>query len=614
MISSPLGIRLYLVALTQMVCGWTDQDVWVGQIDGGLEEAEQLAARYGFEIVSQLDPSEETYVLKRSFSPLRRDENDLGNEEGVSWIEKQIPLKRSKRQMFSWLDSHYSKEFNDALWNRQWYMQDYRPRKDMPVMDMNMVPCYREGITGKGVHVAVVDDGLEKDHADIQKNYDPEISFNYVKNQQDPTPDDADSSHGTQCAGVIAMVANNSLCGVGVAYDARIGGVLLLDGDVSDLQEGQALSHGLDKVDIYSCSWGPEDNGETMEGPKRQGQAALFKGISTGRGGKGAIYVFAGGNGKMKGDSCGADGFVNSLFTIAIASASQDGRAVYYSERCSAIMATAYSSGNVRAEKVASTGLKNTCTTDFVGTSAATPLAAGVIALALQANPQLTWRDVQHLIVWTSEVTPLRYNKDWTLNGRHFWVSPDFGFGLLNAHAFVSAARTFKTVPQLYSCRVRVSLVGNTTLSKGSPVNVKFATTGCSGSKAEVRYLEHVQVTALVPCTQRGALHITLTSPSGTRSILLEERPRDRSHKGSLVKFDWTMDSVQFWGEDPRGVWTFTVTAKDLKEDFDDADGFSEIFAGHIERVRVVMFGTQEMPQHYKGGDRKYVTRDGWGH
>ncbi|BES94802.1 proprotein convertase subtilisin kexin type [Nesidiocoris tenuis] len=589
-------------------------NIWVATVDGGPDVAKKIAEKHRFEYVGQVEFDDSLYVFRKNTSKLlRKDVENFENEALVSWIEYQEPKAKSIRgvypSMYSWMESKYRLEFNDALWYKQWYLQDYRPDVKKFVLDMNVVPCYREGITGKGVRVTVVDDGVEKDHADLRNNFDPQISFDYVMNRTDPTPPRSSASHGTQCAGVIAMVANNSLCGVGIAFNAQIGGVRLLDGGPSDLLDGQALSHRPEKVDIYSCSWGPPDDGETMEGPGRVARRAMLNGILKGRDGKGSIYVFAGGNAKMKGDNCGADGYVNSMFTIAIASAMQEGRPTFYSERCSAIMATAYSSGSIRAEQVASTGLRSTCTTEFGGTSAATPLASGVIALALQANPELTWRDVQHLIVWTSEVAPLGRNPGWIRNGKQFWVSPDFGFGLLNAHSLVTAARNFKTVPKIGVCKVKVQLLGNTTLTSRGTLDIKFATTGCKGSRSEVRFLEHVQVAALIPCSQRGALRLTLTSPSGTRSTLLEERSSDRANDGALVKNDWTMDSVHFWGEDPTGIWTFTVEVKDA-DDSDIGDGgYVEIFTGLIRRLRVDLYGTKEAPEHYRNTSSRPYSR-----
>lgn len=48
--------------------------------------------------------------------------------------------------------------------------------------------------------------------------------------------------HGTRCAGEVAAMANNNVCGVGIAYDSKIGGVRMLDGDVTDAVEARSLS------------------------------------------------------------------------------------------------------------------------------------------------------------------------------------------------------------------------------------------------------------------------------------------------------------------------------------------------------------------------------------
>lgn len=62
-----------------------------------------------------------------------------------------------------------------------------------------------------------------------------------------------------------------------------------------------------------------------------------------GRNGLGAIYTWAGGNGGHYGDSCAADGYVSSIYTIAVGSVDQNGMQAFYDENCSAKMATAYS-------------------------------------------------------------------------------------------------------------------------------------------------------------------------------------------------------------------------------------------------------------------------------
>ncbi|VDL92084.1 unnamed protein product [Schistocephalus solidus] len=85
--------------------------------------------------------------------------------------------------------------------------------------------------------------------------------------------------HGTRCAGEVAAVANNSICGMGIAYKAHIGGVRMLDGDVTDAMESRSLSHQMQYIDVYSASWGPEDDGRTVDGPGRLARLAFRDGI-----------------------------------------------------------------------------------------------------------------------------------------------------------------------------------------------------------------------------------------------------------------------------------------------------------------------------------------------
>jgi len=95
-------------------------------------------------------------------------------------------------------------------------------------------------------------------------NYDPLASTDINGNDNDPMPqDNGDNKHGTRCAGEVAAVANNGYCGVGIAFNASIGGVRMLDGIVNDAVEARALSLNPNHIDIYSASWGPEDDGKT---------------------------------------------------------------------------------------------------------------------------------------------------------------------------------------------------------------------------------------------------------------------------------------------------------------------------------------------------------------
>jgi len=93
-------------------------------------------------------------------------------------------------------------------------------------------------------------------------------------------PVKANPIHGTYCAAIIAAQANNSICGVGVAFNSKVGGVrLLVKRKVLDVLEAKALTHQLDRVDIYSASWGPPDDGKHLGGPGKFASQALIRGV-----------------------------------------------------------------------------------------------------------------------------------------------------------------------------------------------------------------------------------------------------------------------------------------------------------------------------------------------
>lgn len=106
---------------------------------------------------------------------------------------------------------------------------------------------------------------------------DPQASYDINGNDPDPMPrDNGDNKHGTRCAGEVAAIAFNDVCGVGVAYKSKIGGVRMLDGTVNDAVEAKALGLNPDHIDIYSASWGPEDDGSTVDGPGKHLKCTCF--------------------------------------------------------------------------------------------------------------------------------------------------------------------------------------------------------------------------------------------------------------------------------------------------------------------------------------------------
>jgi len=473
------------------------------------------------------------------------------------------------------VDEETLARFSDKEWSRQWYLNRGGG------LDMNVEEAWDLGYTGKGVTVTILDDGVEWKHPDLMGNYAGEASFDINGNDRDPFPryDLFDTNkHGTRCAGQVAAMANNSMCAVGIAFNAGIGGVRMLDGTITDAVEARSLSLNTQFIDIYSASWGPDDDGRTVDGPGPLTRRALEEGVRRGRQGLGSVFVWASGNGGKFQDNCNCDGYATSIYTLSVSSASENGFIPWYSEQCSSTLATTYSSGSSRQgeRKVVTTDLHGRCTTSHTGTSASSPMAAGIIALVLEANPKLTWRDIQHLTVRTARQANLKAN-DWNVNGAGYNVSHAFGFGLMDAGAMVKLASTWTTAPEQKVCEA--TWKGEATIPANDDVDILLPVGEQCGN---VQILEHVHVVVSIKsATRRGSFSILLESPSGTVSKLLAPRPIDNSVGGFDGFRIWPLMSTHHWGESPFGNWTLIIR--------NGGDRFSL-----LDEWKLILYGTSQ--------------------
>lgn len=540
---------------------------WAVHIAGGEQEADRIAEKHGF--VNQGKVFGDYYhfrhhaVEKRSLSEHKVTHERLQTEPQVMWAEQQVVKRRKKRDIYS--------DPIDPKFAQQWYLYNGEHR------DLNVKEAWKQGYTGQGVVVSILDDGIEKNHPDLIQNYDPDASYDVNDGDPDPQPRYTqlnDNRHGTRCAGEVAAVANNDICGVGVAYNAKIGGVRMLDGEVTDVVEAQSLSLNPQHIDVYSASWGPEDDGKTVDGPAKMAKEAFLRGVTEGRGGRGSIFVWASGNGGREKDSCNCDGYTNSIYTLSISSSTQNGNVPWYSEACSSTLATTYSSGGLTEKQIITTDLRQKCTDSHTGTSASAPLAAGIIALALEANKNLTWRDMQHLVVRTSNPSHLSTN-DWKTNGVGRRVSHSYGYGLLDAGAIVALAKNWTNVGPQQKCVVSI-------LSEPKNIESHLVITknvdACGGTPNFVSSLEHAQAQLTLSYNRRGNLAIHLISPQGTRSTLLAPRPHDYSSEGFN---DWAFMTTHSWDEDPRGEWSLEI---------ENTAGTSDY--GTLTQFTLVLYGT----------------------
>ena len=466
-------------------------------------------------------------------------------------------------------------DFEDPLYVSQWHLTIMQTKDAWKVSEAYWKSRKTDVLSG----ILVVDDGVDSRHPDLADNFSPNNKRSWDYNggggtTPNPSPGDG---HGTSAAGVAAAVANK-VCGVGVAFHSSLAGVRLIAVPVGDAVEASGVTHGIDNGnDVVSCSWGPRDDGQRLEGPGPLTEMAMHNAVlKTGRNGRGTIYSWASGNGRAEHDSCSYDGYASSRYVISVGAVGSDGRIAWYSEGCPSLMVVAPSSSRRTLRAVSTTAARfgssdASCTTSFGGTSAAAPMVAGVSALILTANPTLTWRDVQHALVHTSSRPP--YDDDymeWKANGAGLRHSDSFGFGIVNASAAVRyvVAPEWKHAAQLLTwessvIRVNIPVPDGTGQSVLSQIDIPSTIAGrydtveptSNRHPTEMRLssIEWVEVEFVATSARRGDLTIKLTSPMGTDSMLAGQ------HGDKGRDYDWKFSSCKHWGERPDGKWTLAV-------------------------------------------------------
>ncbi|KAJ3163643.1 pheromone processing endoprotease [Geranomyces michiganensis] len=496
----------------------------------------------------------------------RQHESTIAGAEGVAWVEAQVPKVRlfkraptpapvaveedARGRPFRLDEIRQTLGINDPGFSNQWHLVNTVVIGN----DLNVTGVWKQGITGNGSTVCFVDDGLDWHSEDLADNYYEAGSYDFNNHIPNPEPKVPEDRHGTRCAGEVAAVRND-VCGVGVAYDAKVSGVRILGGALTEADEAAAINYDFHNNHIFSCSWGPADDGRSMEAPPQIVNDAVLNGIKNGRNGKGSIFVFASGNGEASSDHCNADGYTNSIYTITVGALTRNNLHPVYSESCAAVMIVMYSSSGQHADAIYTTDWPGKCTDTHGGTSAAAPLASGVYALVLEVRPDLTWRDMQHLTVQNAVPIALD-DPGWekTAVGRRY--NNKFGYGKLDTYTIVEAAKTFVSVRPQTSILVQPAIVKKP-IPQDQRLSSVLKITPDDVRKANMSRIEHVTVVVNIDHRRRGDVEMWLKSPAGVVSQLATHRPSDANTEGYR---NWTMMTVKHWGEDPVGDWTFEIT------------------------------------------------------
>lgn len=201
-----------------------------------------------------------------------------------------------------------------------------------------------------------------------------------------------------------------------------------------------------------------------------------------------------------------------------------------------------------------------------------------IFYIFLFSSPSLTWRDVQYLLVYSSNSA---YFSDdhWQVNGAGLNVSHWYGFGIIDGAALVNRARNWVTVPPYNKCTLNLtSILGESEMATSdNSLVVNMHVENCRLSS-----LEHVQaITSIrIHDGKRKDISILLTSPAGTNALLLPFRVHDQHKDGFHL---WPFMSVLSWGERPNGDWIFTI---ELKEG-------SRV---ELDALELLLYGTDVIP------------------
>lgn len=480
------------------------------------------------------------------------------------------------------------RQVNDPLFRNQWHLAPLG-------VNLSMGNTW-DSLTGRGINIAVVDDGLDVAHEDFAGNAYP-LGGNYHKNfrggpPDDPTPTEADESHGTSCAGLIAARGFNNLGLVGVAPLARLMGLRLIGEGAADDAAAEALLWQPEGVvtHISNNSWGPEDDGAAVGRMSEWQAQALEIGATQGRNGRGILYVISAGNGRDNEDNASYDEFSGSRYAIQVCAVNKKGEQSSYSESGMGLalcalggemappdqMWTTNNMGPEALEHLRENAPTSTApihyTDGFNGTSAAAPQVSGAAALMLERNPNLGYRDVKEILMRSARRDQLKDGDEFTANSAGFSFSHSFGTGLLNVNGAVEMAGVWRNLGPLEAIEAKAE--GPLEIVEGGENGAVFEF-DMQGSEA--LRVEHVEIVVDAEHPVRGEVNFEIEGPSGMSSMA-DRRPKDQG--SNFEKYSFT--STRHWGERSNGIWKVTVADT-------EANGVS----GIVKQVTLRIFGTR---------------------
>lgn len=442
----------------------------------------------------------------------------------------------------------------------QWHLRNTGQTGGVAGIDSNVTGVWPD-YTGRAIRIGVVDDGFDLAHPDLAANF--KGGWDSVGNDATPAAEGTDR-HGTATSGVIGADDNGTGL-IGVAHDADLYGYRIGFGATGTLAQAIDALQRQAAMDVSSNSWGytsffSDSFTATFFDPV---EAAIIGAATTGRGGLGTNFVFSAGNGRGSGDSVNHHNIQNSTYTIAVAAVDAAGVVASFSTPGAAVLVAAPGVSILTTDRTGADGYVSGDQVVISGTSFAAPIVAGVVALMLEANAALGYRDVQQILAYSARPIDTA-SAGWTTNKATDWnggglrFSNDYGFGLVDALAAVRLAETWTTQATAANRAVAsASWAG----SLAVPDNLQPGVTSTLALGAGIT-IDRIELDLDLRHAWIGDLSVSLIAPSGTQSALIV-RPGVTSasvYGSSLQDIRFTVSSNAFWGEASFGTWTLKVS------------------------------------------------------
>ncbi|MDJ0692801.1 S8 family serine peptidase [Mastigocoleus sp. MO_188.B34] len=493
-------------------------------------------------------------------------------------------------------EPHYKPR--EPLYPQQWYLNHNGGNLLAPGAHIDVEKAWDVTRGVRSVVVAVVDDSFDLDHPDFQGVGKIVAPRDLKENDFLPLPNEKETSHGTACAGIV-LAEENSIGITGVAPGCTLMPIRTT-GYLDDRSVEEIFEWAIDKgASIISCSWGASAVYFPLSLRQR---AVITRAATQGRNGKGCVILFAAGNANrpidgtvyeqgwikniLRGNTKWLNGFGVHPDVITVSAATSMNKKAAYSNWgrnisvCApsnnalpgmwfqetgfvytqpSIRQPVYGRGMLTTDQLGAAGYgKGNFTSNFGGTSSATPVVAGVAALILSVNPNLTAKQVKHILQETtdkivdSEPDPqlgLRLGS-YDENGHSQW----FGYGKVNAAKAVQVARASTIASPLATKQVggsnRTRLVIPDNDSRG--VKSRISITDSSPIK-------DIQVTVDVNHEFLGDLEIYLFAPNNQK-VLLQNRTLGRQ---TYLNKTYTTRSnpalKQFLSISAKGNWQILI-------------------------------------------------------